>query len=531
MGKAYPEILTQEELITRVIREEERSFLRTLETGINRLETVMAANRKEEKKQVDGKTAFELYDTFGFPLDLTALIARENGMEVDTAGFDKEMKKQKDRSRKAAAQEASDWVEVHHDDEEEFVGYDHLETGVKIIKYRKVTQKGREYYHLVFDKTPFYGEAGGQVGDTGLLEGDGEKIRILNTIRENELIIHIADRLPANPQETFRAVVDAERRRDTARNHTATHLLHRALRKVLGIHVEQKGSLVHPDYLRFDFSHFRKVTEKELEKISMLVNAMIRENIPRDELREVPLEEARRMGAISLFGEKYGERVRVIRFGESAELCGGTHVEATGSIGLFLITTETAVAAGVRRIEAVTGRRAEQLVYERSRTLDELKEILKVNKKITTRVKELLEENKRAAAGLEECRRERLGQIKEQLLAGAEKRGQALLVHGVIDLPDPKMMRDLAFRMKNEVPGLVLVAGTGTGGKPLVAVMIAEAVMKEKDLDAREIIRAVAPEIQGGGGGQPFYATAGGKNPDGLEQVVRKAVELIREKL
>jgi len=531
MGHAYPEIMQQEELITRVIREEERTFLRTLETGINRLETVISRSKEKKERTLDGKIAFELYDTFGFPLDLTALIARENNMDVDTAGFDREMQKQKNRSRNAAAQDASDWVELRQDNEVTFIGYDQLETEVRIVKYRKVNQKKKEYYHLVFDITPFYAESGGQVGDTGFLENGGEKIRILNTIRENELIIHIAVRLPENPEAVFTAVVDREKRQSTANNHTATHLLHWALRKVLGTHVEQKGSLVHPDYLRFDFSHFRKVTEEEQVKVASLVNEKIRENIPLKELRDIPLEEARAMGAMSLFGEKYGEKVRVIRFGESVELCGGTHVESTGRIGLFLIVSESAVAAGIRRIEAVTGRKAEELVYERSRLLEELKSLLKVNKDIPARVKELLEENKKAAADLEECNRERLVQVKNKLLAAGETMGDVHLVHGIVELPSSKMMRDLAFRMKNEVPGLVMVAGAVFDGKPILAVMIADEIVREKELDAREIIQIVASEIHGGGGGQPFYATAGGKNPQGLEKAINTAINLIKVKL
>ena len=531
MGPAYPEITQQEELITRVIREEERAFLRTLETGMNKLETVISQSKEKKERTLDGKIAFELYDTFGFPLDLTALIARENDMDVDTAGFNREMQEQKTRSRHAAAQDTSDWVELQQADEVTFVGYDQLETEVRIVKYRKVNQKKKEYYHLVFDKTPFYAESGGQVGDTGLLENGGEKIHILNTIRENELIIHIADKLPENPEVVFTAVVNRQKRQSTANNHTATHLLHWALRKVLGTHVEQKGSLVHPDYLRFDFSHFRKVTEEEQVKIASLVNEKIRENIPLKELRDIPLEEARAMGAMSLFGEKYGEKVRVIRFGESVELCGGTHVESTGRIGLFLIVSENAVAAGIRRIEAVTGRKAEELVFERSRLLDELKSLLKVNKDIPARVKELLEENKRAAAGLEECNRERLVQVKDKLLAAGETMGDVYLVHGIVDIPSSKLMRDLAFRMKNEVPGLVMVAGAVFDGKPILAVMIADEIVREKELDAREIIQIVASEIHGGGGGQPFYATAGGKNPRGLEKAINTAVNLVKIKL
>ena len=531
MGKAYPEILQQEELITRVIREEERAFLRTLDTGIHRLESVMSLNREKGIYRVEGKVAFELYDTFGFPLDLTALIAKENDMQVDKGGFEKEMQQQKDRSRMAATQDTSDWIELVPGKEEEFVGYDQLQAQVKVIKYRKVSQKNKIFYHLVFDKTPFYAESGGQVGDTGTLEGANEKIHILNTIKENELIVHISERLPENLHTIFTATVDRIKRQATANNHTATHLLHWALRKVLGTHVEQKGSLVCPDYLRFDFSHYQKLTKEERNQVATLVNEKIRENISLEELRNVPIEEAHTMGAMSLFGEKYGEKVRVVRFGESVELCGGTHVEATGRIGLFLIVSESAVAAGIRRIEAITGQQAEKWAREKIRIVEELGNLLKVNKDVVSRVQELLEENRQAAVRLEECNQGKLIQIKEELISSSENLGDIRLVHGIVEIPSSKMMRDLAFRMKNEVPGLVLVVGAAIEGKAVLAVMIADEVMKTIGLDAREIIRAVAAEIQGGGGGQPFYATAGGKNPRGLEQAMSKAVEMIREKI
>ncbi len=531
MGRAYPEIIQQEELITRVIREEERSFLHTLATGIQRLDSVIARNSKKGITKIDGKDAFELYDTFGFPLDLTALIARENDMDIDTEGFDREMRKQKDRSRTAAIQDASDWENLFPADNTLFVGYDSLEAEVKITKYRKVSQRNKVYYHLVFDKTPFYAESGGQVGDTGLLENDGEKIPVLNTIKENELIIHITDKLPEHPEHTFRAVVNGRKRKATANNHTATHLLHWALRKVLGTHVEQKGSLVHPDYLRFDFSHFRKVTDEELDRVVTLVNEKIRENIPLDEKRDVPLPEARQMGAMSLFGEKYGEKVRVIRFGDSVELCGGTHVHATGEIGLFLIVSESAVAAGIRRIEAVSGEKAEKMAREKIRVVNELKALLKVKEDVINRVRELMEENRLAATRLEACNREKLGVIKKELLAdNTEDIGDIKLVSGILNISS-KMMKDLAFMMRNEVPGLAFVAGSVADGKPLLTVMLDDRLVEEKGLDARQIIREAAVEIQGGGGGQAFYATAGGKNPKGLKQAVEKAVARIKEKV
>ncbi len=530
MGEAYPELTQQEELITRVIREEERAFLKTLNTGIALMEKIVTANRRKGETVISGKDAFELYDTFGFPLDLTALIARENGMEVDTDGFEQEMKKQKDRSRQAATQDASDWVEVIPGSEEEFVGYDRLETTVHIVKYREVEQKGKKLWHLVFDKTPFYAEAGGQVGDTGAIFNDREKVRILDTRKENELIIHVTERLPEDPGAAFTASVDRIRREDTARNHSATHLLHHALRQVLGSHVEQKGSLVHPDYLRFDFSHFQKVSEEELDRIEALVNEMIRENIGLEEKREVPLNEAKAMGAMSLFGEKYGERVRVIRFGESVELCGGTHVKATGDIGFFKITGETAVAAGIRRIEAVTGRKAEMYVREKVKALDSLLGLFKVKngKELHSRIDGLLEENARLLRQLETCNQEKTGRVKEDLLEKAETVRDVKILRGLLELPDAKAMKDLAFQLRNEAGEMAFVGGMTAKGKPQVTVMLADSLVR-KGLDARTIIRAVAPEIKGGGGGQPFYATAGGKDPEGLERALDKAVELIRE--
>ncbi len=530
MGEAYPELTQQEELITRVIREEEKAFLRTLNTGIALMEKIITENRRKGVTVIGGRDAFELYDTFGFPLDLTALIARENGMEVDTDGFEQEMKKQKERSRQAATQDTSDWVEVMPGDEEAFVGYDRLESDVHIVKYRTVEQKGKKFYHLVFDRTPFYAEAGGQVGDTGVIFNDREKIRILDTRKENELIIHVADRLPEDPAASFTASVDREKRQDTARNHSATHLLHYALRKVLGSHVEQKGSLVHPDYLRFDFSHFQKVTEEELDRIEAVVNEMIRENIPLDEKRDMPLEEAKALGAMSLFGEKYGERVRVIRFGDSVELCGGTHVKATGEIGFFKIPGETAVAAGIRRIEAVTGRKAETWVRERVKTLTTLLGMFRVKngKELLGRIEGLREENAQLADQLDACNREKTDRVKEELLEKAERIAGVKIISGLLSLSDAKALKDLAFRLRNEEEEMAFVAGLLVKGKPQITVMLSDSLV-QKGLDARKIIRDVAPEIKGGGGGQPFYATAGGKDADGLSRAIDKAVRRVKE--
>ncbi len=532
MGDAYPELRQQEEVITRVIREEEKTFLRTLNTGIALLERMITENKQKGSKIIGGKEAFELYDTFGFPLDLTALIARESGMEVDTAGFEEEMRRQKERSRRAAAQQAADWTVVHPGADVRFIGYDALESPVHILKYRPVQEKKKTLWHLVLDRTPFYAEAGGQVGDTGHLIAGDEKIRILDTKKENDLIIHVADRLPRDPAAEFRAVVDRVRRDDTARNHSATHLLHWALRQVLGDHVEQKGSLVHPDYLRFDFSHFSKVEQEDLDRVEALVNDMIRRNLPLEERRDVPLDEARGMGAMMLFGEKYGDKVRVIRFGESVELCGGTHVPATGSIGFFKITAETAVAAGIRRIEAVTGRKAEAWVRERVRPLDTLITFFKARSagEVVERVETLLETNNRLQRSLDDCNRQKAGQVKEQLLQKAETVNGIRLLGGVLDLSDAKTMKDLAFQLRNEEGDMAFVGGMIAKEKPQITVMLADSLV-QKGLDAREIIRAVAPIIRGGGGGQPFYATAGGKETGRLEEAVLKAMEMIREKI
>ena len=527
MGEAFPELSAQQQLIEKVMKEEEESFLRTLSTGIKLLDEIVAKAKKEQAHQISGKEAFILYDTYGFPLDLTALIAREKGLGIDEAGFTKAMEEQKNRSRNAAQLETGDWVEIRKIDQTEFLGYDTLEAEIKIARYRKVTQKKKSYYQLVFDQTPFYGESGGQVGDSGYIECEGAKIPIFDTQKENNLIVHLTEKLPGNPEETFRAVVNVEKRTETANNHTATHLLHAALRAVLGTHVEQKGSLVNSDHLRFDFSHFQKMTDEEIEKVEELVNQKIRENTLREENREMPLEKAQEMGAMMLFGEKYGESVRVIKFGESVELCGGTHVAATGQIGLFKIVSESAIAAGVRRIEAITGKRAEKFVNDQIKTLKSIRETVKASKDILAGVMNLLKENTELSKKIEAFGRERLKILKANLKSKVLAENGVNIIADQVDVDNASMLKDLAFQLKNEVENLFLVLGADIDGKPSLTVMISENLVADKGLNAGKIVREAGREIQGGGGGQPFYATAGGKDASGIQAAIEKALSFI----
>jgi alanyl-tRNA synthetase len=525
MGDTFPELKAQEELIRKVIREEEQSFLSTLDTGIGLLDRLVEEARKEKRRIISGKRAFELYDTFGFPLDLTELILAEKHMTVDREAFNREMAAQKDRSKKAAETEAGDWVELLPGEEEEFVGYEYLTAQVKVTRYRKVRTKKGERYHLVFDITPFYAESGGQTGDRGYIEHGKERIEIIDTRKENELIIHEAKQLPEDPSVVFTAKVNEGRRIRTANNHTATHLLHHALREVLGKHVEQKGSLVDPDYLRFDFSHFRKVTDEELREVERMVNRMIRQNSRVEEYRSVPMKEARDMGAIALFGEKYGDAVRVIRFGESVELCGGTHVEATGQIGVFKIVRESSIAAGIRRIEAVTGEAAEKFIDGQMDMLRQVSAMFEKQKDPVRAVKGMLEENSRLTGQVERFRKMMLGTFAGELEQKAERVGDALVVVSRIDVDDPSQLRDLAFRMRSHHRNICMALGAAIGGKAHLAVMLSDTPIKNYGLDATDIIREAAPEISGGGGGQPFFATAGGKDPAGID----RALERIRE--
>lgn len=522
LGETFDELNSQHQLIEKVILEEEQSFLRTLEKGIQRFESYC----EENPKIIDGGFAFELYDTFGFPIDLTNLLAEEKGLKVDMPAFESELMQQKERSREATKVDTGDWVEVFKDDKEEFIGYDQTSAKVKISRYRKVKQKNKELFQLVFNLTPFYPEGGGQVGDTGYIESNGEKVSILDTKKENLLIVHFVEELPTNLEAEFYAQVNESKRRKTAANHSATHLLHQALREVLGNHVEQKGSLVHPDYLRFDFSHFQKVSKEELRAIERFVNEKIQANIPLTEERNIPLEEAKSKGALALFGEKYGDTVRMIQFGESVELCGGTHVSASGSIGLFKIVSESAVASGVRRIEALSGVEAQKLFFEQSDLLDDLKEQLKNPKKIGQAVQNLLKENQQLQKEIEQFKAKAAGDVKGDLINKIEKNGDVNVLIEEVDL-DAASVKNIAFQLKAEVENLYLVLASKAGGKPTVSVLISDNLVKEKGWSAGQIVRDLAKHIQGGGGGQPFFATAGGKNAEGIKEVLKAAREFI----
>ena len=525
MGHQFPELKKQQTLIERVIEEEEASFLRTLATGINLLDRVIAKVGKGG--QIAGKDAFELYDTFGFPIDLTELIAREQGVEVDLEGFEKELQAQKERSRNAAAQDIDDWQEVKAIEQSEFIGYDNLTATVHIARYRRVTSKGKTTYQLVFDQTPFYGNSGGQVGDTGYIESANEKVEIIATEKENGLIIHVTTALPENIEAEFTAVVDAEKRQAAANNHTATHLLDQALRQVLGTHVEQKGSMVTPQGLRFDFSHFQKVTSAELREVERLVNKLIRENYPREEMREATMEEANAMGAIALFGEKYGDKVRVIKFGDSVELCGGTHTSATGTLGSFKIVSESAISAGVRRIEAVTAERAEQMHYAVEDQIRGIAELLN-NPKVEVAIKKMLESNEALQKEIDQLHKEQVDGLVEKIIA--ERKGDGAFVIARQVPYGSNMIKDLAYALRAKVNDIILVLGSINDNKPMLAVMLGDEIVA-KGVDAGAVVREAAKLMLGGGGGQKFFATAGGKNPDALQAAIEKAVEIIMNKI
>ena len=528
MGGQFPELKAQQALIEKVIEEEETSFLRTLATGINLLDGVIERTRREGKTLISGKDAFVLYDTFGFPIDLTELIAREQGVGVDLEAFEKELQTQKERSRNAAAVDTDDWVELMPLKESVFTGYDTLTDTVHIARYRRVTSKGRTSYQLVFDRTPFYGNSGGQIGDVGYIESANERIAVVATEKENGQIIQIVEQLPENPAAEFRAVVDAEKRQAAANNHTATHLLHEALRKVLGTHVEQKGSMVMPEMLRFDFSHFQKVTPAQLREVEQLVNRAVRADYPLEEKRDATKEEAAAAGAMMLFGEKYGDRVRMVRFGTSVELCGGTHTRATGTIGLFKILNESAISAGVRRIEAVTGEQAERILYAAEDTLTSLGEALH-NSQVETAVRKMLESNDALSKEVESMRREQVAQWAEKIAASTPVReGMQLIAMQTDRRAD--FIKDLAYNLRSRSPQLVFVVGTVSEGKPSLTVMLGEEITS-RGVNAGAVVREAAKLMQGGGGGQAFFATAGGKNPDGLQAAIDKAVELIRAQI
>lgn len=528
MGGQFPELKAQQALIEKVIEEEETSFLRTLATGINLLDGVIERTRREGKTLISGKDAFVLYDTFGFPIDLTELIAREQGVGVDLEAFEKELQTQKERSRNAAAVDTDDWVELMPLKESVFTGYDTLTDTVHIARYRRVTSKGRTSYQLVFDRTPFYGNSGGQIGDVGYIENANERIAVVATEKENGQIIQIVEQLPENPAAEFRAVVDAEKRQAAANNHTATHLMHEALRKVLGTHVEQKGSMVTPEMLRFDFSHFQKVTPAQLREVEQLVNRAVRADYPLEEKRDATKEEAAAAGAMMLFGEKYGDRVRMVRFGTSVELCGGTHTRATGTIGLFKILNESAISAGVRRIEAVTGEQAERILYAAEDTLTSLGEALH-NSQVETAVRKMIESNDALSKEVESMRREQVAQWAEKIAASTPVReGMQLIAMQTDRRAD--FIKDLAYNLRSRSPQLVFVVGTVSEGKPSLTVMLGEEITS-RGVNAGAVVREAAKLMQGGGGGQAFFATAGGKNPDGLQAAIDKAVELIRAQI
>ncbi len=524
MSNPFLELAQQKELIHKVIIEEENSFLKTLGNGIQRFEKYL--NKLGDAKTVDGKFAFELLDTFGFPIDLTDLMARERGFSVDMEGFNAHMKEQKDRSRAATAIETADWVQLIDDNVEEFVGYDNLTANVKIVKYRKVSQKKKEFYQVVFNLTPFYAEGGGQVGDTGYLEYNGTKTSVFDTKKENNLIVHLMKELPGDVHANFKAVVSQSKRMASANNHSATHLLHHALRTVLGDHVEQKGSLVNADYLRFDFSHFSKVTEEELAQISAMISSNIRANIPLEEKRNTPIEVAKEMGAMALFGEKYGDTVRVIKFGKSVELCGGTHVQASGEIGLFIITQETAVASGVRRIEAITGEKAEAYFKKKAETLDTIALSLKNPKDIVKAVNDLQIKNAQLQKELEQLQKEKAKNIKNELKASIKEENGIHILSSIVEL-DGGSIKDILFQLKGEYDNFFGVLGGKTGDKCSLSIIASDKLVQEKDINAGNIIREVSKHIQGGGGGQAFFATAGGKNAGGLEKAIEEVLEKI----
>ncbi|MFH6982533.1 alanine--tRNA ligase [Marinoscillum luteum] len=527
----FPELDAQRAFVAKVIREEEVSFLRTLEKGLKRFEIIKAETKG---KVIDGKTAFELYDTYGFPLDLTSLIARENGFSVDEKAFQAEMLIQKERSKSAAEQSTGDWISVISEAEASvFLGYEHLEAESRITRYREVKQKKGSFYQIVLDQTPFYAESGGQVGDSGVLENDVERIAVFDTKRENDLIVHYTKTLPKDLTATFMAKVNVQKRLLTENNHSATHLLHAALRSVLGEHVQQKGSLVNEEVLRFDFSHFAKVTEEEIAKVEAIVNRRIRENIALDERRNVPIEEAKSLGAMALFGEKYGEFVRVITFDRdySVELCGGTHVPATGHIGLFKIVSESSVAAGVRRIEAITADKAEAFVDQELEILKEIKELLKNPADPKKAIVSLIEEKNQLQKQIDELNQQQGSALKKDLINKVEDIDGIKVITQEVKLPDANVLKQLSFELKNEVPNLVAVLAANLNEKPMLSVILDDALVQKLGLNASEMVRAMAKEIQGGGGGQPFYATAGGKNLAGLSQALEIGKKIIHEKL
>jgi alanyl-tRNA synthetase len=519
MGHPYEELIKQKDLIEKVIREEEQSFFRTLEQGIKRMDDLMHSSKKANETIISGENVFELYDTYGFPVDLTSLIARENGYSIDEDGFQAQLQIQKDRSRAASVIETDDWIQIGTDVPTSFIGYDVKEAPVQLTKYRKVSQKGKQFFQLVLNQTPFYPEGGGQVGDKGILKGSDENIRIFDTKKENNLIIHLSEQLPSDLTQTFTAIIDLDSQEQSAKNHSANHLLHHALRTVLGTHVEQKGSLVNASNLRFDFSHFSKVTDEEMQQIEQLVCEAIAANISLDERRAMAIDDAKALGAMALFGEKYGEHVRVIKFGESVELCGGIHVPDTAKIGLFKIVSESAVAAGVRRIEAITGKAAEDYYKEKAATLAQIQSALKNPKDIVKSVEDLLSKNQQLQKEIEQLIREKAGQLKSQLKSQIVKIGTISFLGEIVEL-DANSVKDILLQLKQENENFIAIIGNKEADKCGLSLMIDEKLVELNTWNASQWIREVSSHIQGGGGGQAFFATAGGKRSEGLQTAI-----------
>ena len=525
MGQAYPELTAQQELIGKVIKEEEDSFLRTLEKGISMLTNAIDELKKQGLKELNGIQAFRLFDTYGFPLDLTELICREHQVSVNAVQFNEEMAKQKERARNAASVESSDWVELQSG-EQQFVGYDYTEHECSILRYRQVTQKKNTYYELVLNVTPFYGEMGGQVGDIGVLVNEEETVQIIDTKRENGQSIHIVKQLPKNLNAPFMACVDTDNRDASAANHTATHLLDYALKQVLGDHVEQKGSFVSADTLRFDFAHFQKVTDEELREVERLINQLIRDDYRLDEYRDTPIEDAKQMGAISIFGEKYGDKVRVVRFGPSCEFCGGIHATSTGKIGMFKFVSESSVAAGIRRVEAITGKNCEEAVYALEDTMKAVKALFNNAKDLKGAIQKFLDENEAIKKQVEGFKAQAVERTKDKLLSSATEVNGVKVIKAVLPI-DADSAKNLVFKLRESVPSkLLCVIGSTGGNKPLLSVMLSDDMIKEHNLNAGAMVKEAAKLIKGGGGGQPHYASAGGKDLDGISVAVDKVIEL-----
>ncbi len=528
MGGTYPELEAQRTLIEKVMKEEEESFLRTLETGIRLLDGVMSEAKAAGNTEIAGEKAFTLFDTYGFPLDLTQLICKENGLTVDENGFNVEMEKQKTRARNAAQTENGDWVDVADSGaaaHTEFVGWDYTESECHILKYRQVTQKKQTYYQLVLDTTPFYAEKGGQTGDKGVLLSENETVEIIDTKNENGLPVHITKSLPKNPAASFMACVNTELRHASEANHSCTHLLDKALKEVLGDHVEQKGSLVTPEYLRFDFSHFQKVTDEQLREVERIVNAKIREDIPLQDHRDVPIEEARALGAIALFGEKYGDRVRVVQFGDSVEFCGGCHAKSTGRIGMMKIMAESSVAAGVRRIEAITGEKVEELLYKLVDINREARNLFNNAPDLKAAINKTLAENASLREQIEKSLRDKAAELKQKMIQEKKEKNGIQVLTAVVPLP-ADIVKDIAFQLRAEVDDSLVVIGSVFEGKPMLTAAAADSVVAH-GVNIGKNIREAAKAIQGGGGGQPHFATAGGKNPEGIISAVEKLVEIL----